>query len=98
MPNVDDLAGLAMRRLWDRLEAGQAPVSWQDAAALLRLARKIERDVAAEAGARARAEMFEEGPASTLWTARRHIDPARWRARPPGTRTSTSRPGWRWWL
>src|SRR5271165_1609937 len=36
-----------------------------------------------------------EGLASTLWTARRHIAPARWRARPPSTRTSTSRPGWR---
>ena len=34
--------------------------------------------VAAEA--RARAEMFQQGMSSALWTAKRHIDPARWRA------------------
>ena len=39
----------------------------------------VERDDAA-AGARARAQMFHKGLASTLWTAKRHIDPARWRA------------------
>lgn len=42
----------------------------------------IERDdaVTVAAEARARAEMFHKGLASTLWTAKRHIDPARWRA------------------
>jgi hypothetical protein len=34
--------------------------------------------VAAEA--RAGAETFQKALASTLWTAKRHIDPARWRA------------------
>ena len=38
-----------------------------------------QTDVAA-AEARARAEMFQKGLASTLWTAKRHIDPAKWRA------------------
>ena len=81
-PGVADLASLVIRRLWERLEAGEASVSLQDAAALLRLAREIERDdaVAAGAAARARAEMFQRGLASTLWTAKRHIDPAKWRA------------------
>ena len=82
IPSAGDLASLALRRCYERLEAGQASVSLQDAAALVRLAREIERDdaVAAAAGARARAEMFQKGLASTLWTAKRHIDPARWRA------------------
>ena len=82
MPDIADLANLALRRCYERLEAGQASVSPQDAAALIRLAWQIERDdaVAAAAVARARAEMFQKGLASTLWTAKRHIDPARWRA------------------
>jgi hypothetical protein len=82
VPGIADLASLAMRRLWERLEAGEASVSLQDAAALVRLAREIKRDdaVAAAAAARARAEMFQKGLSSTLWTAKRHIDPARWRA------------------
>ena len=69
-------------RSYERIKAGQASVSLQDATALLRLAREIERDdaVAAAAGARARAEMFRKHLASTLRTAKRHIDPARWRA------------------
>jgi hypothetical protein len=81
-PSIDDLASLVLRRCWERLEAGQASVSLRDAAALVRLAREIERDdaVAAAAGARARAEMFQKGMARTLWTAKRHIDPANWRA------------------
>ena len=82
MPDIADLANLGLRRCYERLEAGQASVSLQDAAALIRLAREIERDdaVATAAEARARAEMFREALASTLWTAKRHIDPARWRA------------------
>ena len=82
MPDIADLANLALRRCYERLEAGQASVSLQDAAALIRLAREIERDdaVATAAEARARAEMFQKGLSSTLWTAKRHIDPAEWRA------------------
>ncbi len=82
VPSAADLAGLALRRCYERLEAGQASVSLQDAAALIRLAREIEQDdaVAAAAETRARAEMFQKGMASTLWTAKRHIDPAKWRA------------------
>jgi hypothetical protein len=82
VPSAADLAALVLRRCYERLVAGQASVSLQDAAALLRLAREIERDdaVAAAAEARARAEMFQKGLYSTLWTAKRHIEPARWRA------------------
>ena len=43
VPDIADLASLAMRRLWECLEAGEASVSPQDAAALIRLAREIER-------------------------------------------------------
>jgi len=82
VPSAADLAALVLRRCYERLVAGQASVSLQDAAALIRLAREIERDdaVATAAEARARAEMFQKGLSSTLWTAKRHIDPARWRA------------------
>lgn len=99
MPGIADLASLALRRCWESLEAGEAAVPLQGAVAALRLAWQIERDdaVAAAAGARARAEMFRKALASTLWTAKRHIDPARWRARRPSTRTSTSRRDWRQW-
>ena len=57
-------------------------MSLRDAAALIRLAREIERDntAAAAAEARARAEMFQKGLSIALWTARKYIDPARWRA------------------
>ena len=81
VPGVADLASLALRRAFERLESGGA-VSLHDVAGLLRLQREIERDdaVAAAAEARARAQMFQKGMASTLWTAKRHIDPARWRA------------------
>ena len=37
-PTVDDLARLAVRRLWERLSDGACPVSPRDAVALLRLA------------------------------------------------------------
>ena len=43
VPGIADLAALALRRSGERLEAGQAPVSWQNAAALIRLAHLIER-------------------------------------------------------
>ena len=44
MPSAADLAALVLRRCYERLVAGQASVSLQDAAALIRLAREIERD------------------------------------------------------
>lgn len=52
---------------------------------------------AVAAAARARTEMFHKGLASTLWMAKRHIDPAGWRARRPNTHTPTSRQDWRQW-
>jgi hypothetical protein len=82
VPGIEDLARLVVRRAYERLEAGEQAVSLQDTAALVRLAREIERDdaMSAAAAARARAEMLQKGLASALWTAKRHIDPARWRA------------------
>jgi hypothetical protein len=81
-PSVAEVAGLAVRRCYEGLQSGRPAVSVRDVAALLKLQREVERDdaVAAAAEARARAQMFQEGLASTLWTAKRHIDPARWRA------------------
>jgi hypothetical protein len=99
VPDVADLATIAVKRCYEGLQSGTAADSVQDAVAILRLAREIGRDdaVAAAAEARVRAEMFQKGLASTLWTAKRHIDPAGWRARRPSTRTSTSRQDWRQW-
>ena len=98
-PSVAEVASLAVRRCYEGLQSGRPAVSVRDVAALLKLQREIERDdaVAAAAEARARAQMFQKGLASTLWTAKRHIDPARWRARRPSTRTPTSRQDWRQW-
>ena len=81
-PSLKDLADLAIRKAYEGLQSGRPAVSVRDVAALLKLQREIERDdaVAAAAEARARAEMFQKGLASTLWTAKRHIDPAKWRA------------------
>ena len=83
VPSVEDLAALrAPAALGRRLVSGPSAVSVRDAVTILRLAREIEHDdaVAAAAEARAWAQMFQKGPASTLWTAKRHIDPAKWRA------------------
>jgi hypothetical protein len=82
VPELADLAALAIRRAYKRVEAGEAAVPVQDAVALVRLVREIQRDdaVAAAAEADARAEIFQKGLSSALWTAKRHIDPARWRA------------------
>ena len=77
VPDVADLATIAVKRCYEGLQSGTAAVSVQDAVAILRLAREIGQDdaVAAAAEARARAETFHKGLASTLWTAKRHIDP-----------------------
>jgi hypothetical protein len=82
VPSVEDLAALVLRLCWKGLVSGASAVSVRDAVTILRLAREIQHDdvLAAAAEARARAEMFQKGLASTLWTAKRHIDPARWRA------------------
>jgi hypothetical protein len=82
VPDVADLATIAVTRCYEGLQSGTAAVSVQDAVAILRLAREIGRDnaVSAAAGARAGAETFQNALSSTLWTAKRHIDPARWRA------------------
>lgn len=69
-PGLDDLAALALRRLWERLEAGAA-VSAHDVVALLKLAREIEHDAASQgAGNDAR---WQATLQETLWLARRHL-------------------------
>ena len=69
MPSAADLASVALRRCYERLEAGQASVSLQDAAALIRLAREIQRDdaVAAAAEARARSGSRSFADLHQLW-------------------------------
>ena len=59
MPSIADLAALALRRCYERLEAGQASVSLQDAVATMRLARQIEHDEAIPARDKALAELAE---------------------------------------
>ena len=56
-PGVDDLAALALRRCYERLEAGEAAVSLQDAVVAMRLAWQIERDEAIPARDKALAEL-----------------------------------------
>jgi hypothetical protein len=67
---VADLASLALRRAFERLESGGA-VSLHDVAGLLRLQREIEREAAgqdADSVARWQATLQE-----VLWLARRHL-------------------------
>ena len=45
-PGVADLARVAMQRAYERVEAGEAAVSLQDAVAAMRLAWQVERDEA----------------------------------------------------
>jgi hypothetical protein len=59
VPGIADLASLALRRCYERLEAGQASVSLQDAVAAMRLAWQIERDEAIPARDKAQAELAE---------------------------------------
>jgi hypothetical protein len=59
VPTAADLAALALRRCYERLEAGEATVPVQDAVAALRLAWQIERDEAIPARDRALAELAE---------------------------------------
>lgn len=68
VPTVGDVAALALRRAYERLESG-ATVSVQDVVALLKLAREVERD-SAGAGSAAR---WERTLSEVLWVARRHL-------------------------
>jgi hypothetical protein len=63
VPTAGDLARLAVRRLYERLEAGAA-VSPADAVALLRLARETERDGASSARPDPR---WQASMAEVLW-------------------------------
>lgn len=69
-----DLAALALRRCYERLEAGGSP-SVSDAAALMRLAWQIEHDEAIAGLDRARADLAKDVQAfrTTLWTVRKHF-------------------------
>ena len=70
MPGVADLASLALRRAFERLESG-GTVSLHDVAGLLRLQREIEREAAgqdADNAARWEATLRE-----VLWAARSHL-------------------------
>jgi hypothetical protein len=70
VPGVADLASLALRSAYERLEAGAA-VSLHDVAGLLRLQREIEREAAGQdagSAGRWRATLRE-----VLWLARRHL-------------------------
>ena len=46
VPGVADLARVAMQRAYERVEAGEAAVSLQNAVAAMRLAWQVERDQA----------------------------------------------------
>lgn len=60
-----DLAAVMLRRCYDQLEAGKAPVTVQDAVAAMRLAWQIEHDAAIPARTRALADL-EEAQAAVL--------------------------------
>ena len=59
VPELADLAALALRRAYERVEAGQAAVPVQDAVAAMRLAWQIEHDEAIPARDKALAELAE---------------------------------------
>ena len=70
VPGIADLASLALRRAFERLESGGA-VSLHDVAGLLRLQREIEREAARQdAGNAAR---WQATLQEVLWLARRHL-------------------------
>ncbi len=68
-PTLDDVASLAMRRLWERLESGVCSVSPADAAALVRLAREIKT----EPDAGRSDERWQAAVREILWLARSHL-------------------------
>jgi hypothetical protein len=69
VPTVGDVAALALRRAYERLESGAIEVSARDAVALLRLAREIEREQAPGHSDEAWAATLRE----LLWLARSHL-------------------------
>jgi hypothetical protein len=70
VPGIADLAALALRRCYERLEAGTI-VSAHDVVALLKLAREIEHDAARQdVGNDAR---WQAALKEVLWLARRHL-------------------------
>ena len=81
-PGVDDLAALALRRCYERLEAGEAAVSLQDAVVAMRLAWQIERDEAIPARDKALAELAEAQQAVLILknAVIRHSGQGEWRA------------------
>ena len=82
VPGVDDLAALVLRRCYERLEAGEAAVSLQDAVAAMRLAWQIERDEAIPARDKALAELAEAQQAVLILKVAviRHSGQGEWRA------------------
>jgi hypothetical protein len=68
-PTLDDVASLAVRRLWERLESGVCSVSPADVAALVRLAREIKT----EPDAGRSDERWQAAVREILWLARSHL-------------------------
>ena len=79
---IADLASLALRRAYERLEVGVPGVSVQDAVAVSRLAWQIERDEAIPARDAALAELAEAQAAvlSLKDAVIRHSGQGEWRA------------------
>jgi hypothetical protein len=69
VPTVGDVAALALRNAYRRLEAGET-VSVSDVVALLKLQREIERDARPDAGSAAR---WHATVREILWTARHYL-------------------------
>ena len=72
MVSPGDLAQLAARRLWERLESGAVCVTPRDAATLIRLAHETERDRAAPD------PRWAATLSQLLWTAKRHLGADGW--------------------
>ena len=81
-PGVADLARVAMKRAYERVEASEAAVSLQDAVAAMRLAWQIERDEAIPARDKALAELAEAQQAMLILknAVIRHSGQGEWRA------------------
>ena len=79
---IADLASLALRRAYERLEVGVPGVSVQDAVAVSRLAWQIERDEAIPARDKALAELAEVQQAVLILkdAVIRHSGQGEWRA------------------
>ena len=89
-PTLGDLATLALKRAYQRLEAGGTDVNLRDVVALARLAREIAGDQTAAELGKALDDLAETQQAfsAVLWAAHRHFgpgggpaeDPRRWAA------------------